>query len=81
LQNARRHSCFFQNKKGKSETQEESEDQIFHSLLHLLSPPTTSQSVFPVADQRLPETGVWILRGGKLTQGWTEFELKNGILI
>src|SRR6266536_481183 len=27
------------------------------------SPPTTSQSVFPVADQRLPFTSVWILRG------------------
>src|SRR5947209_5447037 len=25
--------------------------------------PTTSQSVFPVADQRLPFTSVWILRG------------------
>ena len=27
------------------------------------APPTTSQSVFPVADQRLPFTSVWILRG------------------
>jgi len=25
--------------------------------------PTTSQSVFPVVDQRLPFTSVWILRG------------------
>src|SRR6266571_6205479 len=27
------------------------------------SPPTTSQSVCPLADQRLPFTSVWILRG------------------
>jgi hypothetical protein len=32
LQNARRHSCFFQNKKVKSETREASDDQIFHSF-------------------------------------------------
>ena len=34
------------------------------SLFHLFPPPpTTSQSVFPAADQRLPFTSVWILRG------------------
>jgi hypothetical protein len=36
LQNARRHSCFFQNKKAKSETREESDDQILWRSLHCL---------------------------------------------
>src|SRR6266536_499682 len=29
----------------------------------VLYPPTTPQSVFPVVDQRLPRSSVWILRG------------------
>ncbi|WP_236022934.1 tyrosine-type recombinase/integrase [Dictyobacter formicarum] len=33
MQNARRHSCFFQNKNVKSETREGSDDQIFHYYL------------------------------------------------
>ena len=35
--------------------------QLFSPFI--LYPPTTPQSVFPVVDQRLPETRVWILRG------------------
>ena len=39
-------------------------NMVSHLLFHQLFPsPTTSQFVFPVADQRLPFTSVWILRG------------------
>jgi hypothetical protein len=39
-------------------------NMVSHLLFHQLFPsPTTSQFAFPVADQRLPFTSVWILRG------------------
>src|SRR6266700_887154 len=53
LQNARRHSCFFQNKQVKSETREESDDQIFYSLRKVppsVALPQSGQSISEFAE-------------------------------